>query len=131
MRRVGTRTKFAVFATAAVALTSGILLPNLASAGTNGQQIRLCGNNVGGTASISGKNQGGVQTALSDIEFNPIGCNEIRDYWWVGEVTINFTTYPDLRTGAQSRTDSTTCQVPRDNGALPDTAGSFVDCTIS
>lgn len=129
MRRVGTRTKLAVFATAAVALTSGILLPNLASAGTNGQQIELCGDDVGGTASISGNNQNGVLTTLSNLPFNPIGCNTVANYWWVGKVTINFTT--DGVGSTNIRTGSVTCEIPQDNDSPPNSAGSIVACTIS
>jgi len=129
MRRVGTRTKLAVCATAAVALTSGILLPNLASAGTNGQQIRLCGDNVAGTASISGNNQDGVPTTLPNLSFNPIGCSDVDDYWWVGKVTINFTVGA-VRGSTDSRTGSVSCEIPQDNGSRPDTAASFVECRI-
>ena len=113
--------KAALVASVAVATVSGIFLPVFASAGTNGQQISLCGNKMGGTAKVTGTNQDGAQVTRDQILINPIGCSEVRDWWWVGEVTIDWTS-DDGRTGSQK------CIVPQDNGAPPDTAASLFEC---
>jgi hypothetical protein len=114
--------KAAIIATAAVATASGIFLPVFASAGSAGQQISICGDKMGGTAKITGTNQDGAQVT-TESTFNPIGCRTVHNYWWVGQVTIDYTS----DTGG---TGSEKCEVAQDNGAPPDSLASIVECRL-
>ena len=109
--------KAALVASVVVATASGIFLPVFASAGTNGQQIRLCGNKMSGTVKLTGTNQDGALVS-TDRSINPIGCSPVHGWWWVGEVTI------DWGNGSQK------CLVPQDNGARADSRASFVECSF-
>lgn len=88
-----TRRKSMRVATALTGMTfaagaAGAIAAAPAYAGTNGQQVQVCGMRVSYHVTVSGPNQNGYNNVWSGHVTNANGCITTYGYWWKGRVLI-------------------------------------------
>ena len=97
-------------------LGAAVVTSEPAMAGTNGQQVMVCGDLPdGGSAAIQGINQNGVWTASHRFPLRASHerwhCKGLPNWWWKGQVNV------DIYDLSGAYLSSRTCNVPEWDGS--------------